>query len=73
MEQFEFEVLIKGTPPNCADEYVIYVKIYDETGKELADHNSRNSKAQKLATEDWVLHKVTINPSDLLNTNAATI
>jgi len=73
LDQLEFEVLIKGTPPKCEDLFVAYVQIYDAQGKELADHNSTNSKAQKKATEDWVLHKIIIKKSDLSSTNAAYI
>jgi hypothetical protein len=73
VEQIEFEVLIKGTPPKCEDKYVIFMQIYDPMGKELADHNERNSKGEKTATDEWVLNKVTIKKSDLLGTNAAVI
>ncbi|CAI2373047.1 unnamed protein product [Moneuplotes crassus] len=73
LEKLEFEVMIKGTPPKCEDLYTIFVQIYDSNGRELADHNSMNSKAQKVATEDWVFHKVVLTKKDLFGTNASRI
>ena len=66
-------MLIKGTPPNWADEYIVYVQAYDSQGNELADHNSNNSKANKIATNDWVLKKISINRNDLKSTNISKI
>jgi len=73
LDKIEFEVMIKGTPPKWEDEFSIFVQIYDSTGKELAEFNSRNSKAQKTSSENWVHHKVVITQKDLLGTNASKI
>ena len=68
IECIEFEVLIKGTPPNWADEYVVFVQVYDDKGNELAENNSNNSKANKFATDSWILKKITIDRSQLKST-----
>ena len=72
-EQIIFEVWIKGTPPKCEDLYVLFMQVYDANGNELVEFGSHNSKAQKVATEEWVMHKIIFNSNDFKAKNAATI